>query len=88
MGEATNFFSALAAAVLALHGVFILWVRVWRSGDAVTPSIALAAHRLARLGNLDGAAPVALPSDSAGELARGESRDFAIPGRVPTSLSR
>src|SRR5215470_12974946 len=26
MVEATNFYSALAAAVLVLHGVFILWV--------------------------------------------------------------
>jgi hypothetical protein len=59
-----------------------------RFRDALAPYSSLAAYRLSHMGNLDGIAPLPLSADSAGELARDESWDFAIPGRILTSLSR
>ena len=56
--------------------------------DTLAPDSAVAACRLSYLGNLYGAASLAMPSDGARELARRQGRSRALPRRVPASSSR
>ena len=48
----------------------------------------LAAYCLADLGNSYGTSSLAMSVDSAGGLARKQSWNRAVPGRVPAALSR
>ena len=48
---ASDFYSALATAVLFLHALFILWVIFGAFADALAPASPLAAYRFSCLGN-------------------------------------
>lgn len=83
---ASNFYSALAVCVLVLHGLFIIWVVV---GAILTRSRPILRwFRIGCLiwGNPYGAPSLAVPSDSARELAGNQSWRRAIPRWVSAAL--
>jgi hypothetical protein len=83
---ASNFYSALATAVLFLHGLFILWV-IFGALLVRTLHPSLVAYRFSCLGNPYGTASVAVPFDCVGELPGSQGGRGAIPGWISASLS-
>ncbi len=57
-----------------------------RFHDAFPPDFEVAAYRVSCLGNSYGTASLAMPSDAARELVRGQGGSRTLSGRVPASL--
>ena len=57
-----------------------------RFRDAFPPDFEVAAYRVSCLGNSYGTASLAMPSDAARELVRGQGGSRTLSGRVPASL--
>lgn len=83
---ASDFYSALATAVLFLHALFILWV-VFGAWLTRSRPVLRWLHIGSCLGNPYGIAPLAVSIAPAGRLARTPCRNRAVPGWVPASLS-
>src|SRR5436190_20256777 len=74
MHAALGPYSALAVAALILHALFILWVVFGAFVTRSRPILRWLHVGSLNLGNLYGAASLAMPSDGARELARGKAR--------------
>src|SRR5438876_12338409 len=81
-------YSALAAAILGLHLLFILWIVFGARGHTASSLIALAASWFLSVGYPDRNPALDLPLNLGGKLPGDSRRDCAVPGWIPAALCR